>query len=115
MAETKQIIYELHVNKTDMPFVNEADAINALVLLGSYHDLDIDKEAVKKSLDEHDLYVAYPLAVGKKSCVTDMAEKISENNNSCNNSVLIRQNYEIVRLLNEILLEIELFRCYMKK
>ena len=65
MAEIKQIIYELHVNKTDMPFVKEADAINALVLLGSYHDLDIDKTAVKNALDEDCFYDSHPLSIRK--------------------------------------------------
>lgn len=57
--------YEVHSNYGCALFVDEMDAINALWLLGAYHKIEIECQAVKKRLDEKQYFEALPLSIIK--------------------------------------------------
>jgi len=58
-------MYEVHSNYGCAIFSNENDAINALWLLGAYHNIEIDNEKVKTALSKKSFYEAFPLSIIK--------------------------------------------------
>lgn len=57
--------FEVHSNYGGALFVNEDDAIKALWLLGPYHDIEIECEAVKRALERDGYFEAFPLSIIK--------------------------------------------------
>lgn len=58
-------MYQVHSDYGCALFVDENDAINALWLLGAYHNIEIDTKAVKKDLDRNSFYETFSLSVLK--------------------------------------------------
>lgn len=58
--------YEVHSNYGGATFKNEDDAITALWLLGAYHDIEIERERVKKALERDCYFEAFPLSIIKR-------------------------------------------------
>ena len=57
--------YEVHSNYGGATFKNEYDAITALWLLGAYHDVEIEREEVKKALERDCYFETFPLSIIK--------------------------------------------------
>lgn len=57
--------YEVHSNYGGATFKNEDDAITALWLLGAYHDVEIEREEVKKTLERDCYFETFPLSIIK--------------------------------------------------
>lgn len=55
--------YDVHCAYGAASFENEHDAIKALWLLGKYHSMEIDMEAVKQGLEKEGYYMQIPLSV----------------------------------------------------
>ncbi|MBR2949026.1 MAG: hypothetical protein IKC46_04105 [Lachnospiraceae bacterium] len=55
--------FEVFGNCGGALFLTEEDAISTLWLLGQYHDLDIDKNIVKRALKKDGYYEAFPLVI----------------------------------------------------
>lgn len=49
-------MYQVHTNYGAGIFTNENDAITALWLIGSYHDVKINRKEVKKELERNSFY-----------------------------------------------------------
>lgn len=58
-------MYEVHGNYGGASFKDEDDAINALWLLGAYHNVEINIKEVKQVLNEESYYESFPLAIIK--------------------------------------------------
>lgn len=54
------MIYTVLSKYDSADFINEDDAINALWLLGAYHDIEVDKAMVKEMLDKNDYCNIFP-------------------------------------------------------
>lgn len=48
--------FEVNSNYGGAPFETQKDAINALFLLSHYHNVDINREEIKKALEEKGFY-----------------------------------------------------------
>lgn len=57
--------YEVHSNFGSALFESENDAISALWLLGSYHDIEINRDNIKRALEKEGYFEAFPLAITK--------------------------------------------------
>lgn len=55
--------YEVTSNYGTSVMVTEQDAINAMWLLGTYHDIKISPEAVRAGLRKNGFYEIFPLSV----------------------------------------------------
>lgn len=58
-------MYEVHSDHGAALFHNEEDAINALWMVGLYHDSTIDPERVKRDLNQDGYYDYFPLSIVK--------------------------------------------------
>lgn len=58
-------MYEVTGNYGTALFETMTDAINAMFLLGGYHDVDIDVDKVKHELRKYGFYEHFPLAIKK--------------------------------------------------
>lgn len=58
-------IYEVHSDHGAAIFHNEEDAINALWMIGLYHDITIDHERIKRALNQDSFYEHFPIAIVK--------------------------------------------------
>ncbi len=58
-------MYEVIGNYGAATFETQDDAINALFLLGGYHDVGIDAEKIKSELRKYGFYEHFPLAIKK--------------------------------------------------
>ena len=59
--------YEVHSNYGGATFESEDDAITALWLIGAYHEIEIEREIVKKALEKDNYFEAFPLSIVKGS------------------------------------------------
>lgn len=57
------MIYEVHNDYGSACFHNEDDAINALWLIGKYHNLEINHKTVKEALKTKAYYEVFPLSI----------------------------------------------------
>lgn len=57
--------YEVTSDYGCATFRDEQDAINALFLIGAYHNIKIDNESIKKALDKKGSYECFPLSITK--------------------------------------------------
>lgn len=55
--------YEVHSNYGGAPFKNVDDAINALWLLGAYHNIEIERDTVEKALEDNGFFESFPLTI----------------------------------------------------
>lgn len=60
-------MYELHCNYGFAIFESEKDTISAVQLIGLYHEIHINREEVKRSLEEKSYFEAFPLAIIKSN------------------------------------------------
>ncbi len=56
-------MFEVHSDYGAAQFETEMDAISALILLASYHSIEIDKDQVREELDRTAYFERLPLAV----------------------------------------------------
>lgn len=57
--------FEISSNHGSALFKDEDDAMNALWLVGLYHDFDINRDVVKKALDKEMYYEKGPISIVK--------------------------------------------------
>lgn len=55
-----EFMYEVYSNHGTVVFHSEEDAINALWMVGLYHGITIDREKVKRDLNQDRHYDYYP-------------------------------------------------------
>lgn len=58
-------VFEVTSSHAHAVFKDENDAINALWLIGFYHDFNIDYKAVKQALDDKNYYEKFPICIVK--------------------------------------------------
>lgn len=57
------MVYEVYGNYGGALFSNQDDAIAALWLLGLYHNIEIDRNRVKRILEKEGYFEEFPLAI----------------------------------------------------
>lgn len=57
--------FEVSSNHGSALFKNEDDAVNALWLIGLYHDFDIDHNIVKRALEKEKYYEKGSVSIAK--------------------------------------------------
>lgn len=59
------ILYMVETAWTEVPFEHEYDAVRAFWMVGQYHNLHIDREEVRQSLEKRGKYEKFPLSIKK--------------------------------------------------